>query len=255
MAAENFAYENHIAESDYLFMKTYSCPVCDSTLRIPTVKSGKTRMISQDWDLRPIYKGIDPVKYDVIHCNHCGYAAIIRYHGVLAKPHKEMILNSISANYKPLPVIMYDYGYDEAIKKFKMALLNASVRHAHNSEMAYIALKIAWLYRGSYQELGDYDELFEVDQKRYDEFKACEEEYLQKALDAFVEARQNETPPFAGMNEIILDFLIASLCIHFDKYEDASRLISGILQSSKATSQQKDKARDMLYEMKNTMKK
>ena len=66
-------------EGTYIFMKGYVCPVCDSKLSVPTVMTGKARMAKQDWDLRPIFTDIDTIKYDVIHCNNCGYAVLKRY--------------------------------------------------------------------------------------------------------------------------------------------------------------------------------
>ena len=245
--------KNH--EAEFLFLKSYTCPVCENKLHIPTVKSGKTRMISQDWDLRPIFKGIDTVKYDVVHCNRCGYAALTRYYGVLARPHKELLLKEIAASYEPIPEPMDVFTYDEAVARYELALRNAEARRAHDSEKAMILIKIGWLYRGAKQELGNPEEFSEEDKAAFAKFEALEEEYLEKALDSFILARQNEAPPIAGMNEVVLDFLLAALCGHFKRYEDATRLIAGILQSKQATSQQKDKARDMLADMREQMKK
>ena len=245
--------KNH--EAEYLFLKSYTCPVCENKLHIPTVKSGKTRMISQDWDLRPVFKGIDTVKYDVVHCNRCGYAALTRYYGVLARPHKELLLKNSAATYEPIPEPMDVFTYDEAMARYELALKNAETRLAHDSEKAMILIKMGWLCRGAKQELGNPDELSEEDKLSYDEYEKKEEEYIEKALDSFILARQNEAPPIAGMNEVVLDFLIAALCGHFKRYEDATRLIAGILQSKQASSQQKDKARDMLADMREKMKK
>lgn len=72
MSALKHAAPKKLYEGDYLFMKSYVCPVCDSKLSIATVKAGSARMIGQDWDLRPIHKDIDIQKYDVVHCNKCG---------------------------------------------------------------------------------------------------------------------------------------------------------------------------------------
>ena len=243
------------AEAEYIFLKSYTCPVCENKLYVPTVKSGKTRMISQDWDLRPVFKNIDTVKYDVIHCNRCGYAALTRYYGVLAKPHKELLLEKIAANYKPIPEPGDSFTYADALVRYMLALKNAEARLAHDSEKAMISIKIGWLYRGAKQSLGDPDKMSPEDKANYDALDKKENEYLEKAMEGFIAARMNEAPPIAGMNEVVLDFLIAALCSHFNRFEDASRLIAGILQSKQASSQQMDKARDMLAEMRERMPK
>ena len=46
-------------EQDYLFDKTYTCPVCEKSFKSKTVKSGKARMIGTDQDLRPTFEGVD----------------------------------------------------------------------------------------------------------------------------------------------------------------------------------------------------
>ena len=237
-------------EGTYIFMKGYVCPVCDSKLSVPTVMTGKARMAKQDWDLRPIFTDIDTIKYDVIHCNNCGYAVLKRYYGVLAKPHKEMLRKGIAENYKPIPEAMRLYTYDEALTRFKLAMLNAEVRQAHDSEKALISLKIAWLCRGAKEELGDPESFNRPVKMKYDKYNEMEEKHLERAMELFLKARSSETPPIAGMTETALDFLLAALCGHFDRIEEARRLVSGIIHSKQATNPQKEKAREMLAKMK-----
>ena len=237
-------------EGTYIFMKSYVCPVCESKLSIPTVMTGKARMEKQDWDLRPVFTDIDTIKYDVIHCNNCGYAVLKRYFGVLAKPHKELLRKHIAENYKPIPEAMRIYTYDEALMRFKIALLNAEVRQAHDSEKALISLKIAWLCRGAKEEMGDPETFNRPVRIKYDKYDEMEEKYLKRAMELFMVARRSETPPIAGMNEIALDFLLASLCGHFGNTGDATRLVSGILQSKQSTNSQKNRAREMLERFK-----
>ena len=48
-----------------------------------------------------------------------------------------------------------------------------------------------------------------------------------------------------GMDEMTIDYLIAVMAMRFEKYDLASKLISGILISSSANARMKDKARDL----------
>ena len=66
-------------EADKLFDKKYTCPVCENNFTSKTVRSGKARMVRTDMDLRNVYDGIEPLKYDVILCPKCGYAALSRF--------------------------------------------------------------------------------------------------------------------------------------------------------------------------------
>lgn len=248
MSALKPAAPKKLYEGDYLFMKSYVCPVCENRLRIPTVKAGKARILSQDWDLRPVHKDIDVQKYDVVHCNKCGFAILKRYFGVLPKPHKELILEKISKKYDPHPEpVGMVRSYEEALTEYKLALLCAAIRQVHDSEVGLLTLKIAWLYRAQKLALGDDTESFtKAVRLKYDGFLDAEEKYLKKAMDCLLKARQTEEPPIAGMNETAIDFLLASLCGHFGKFDDAARLVSGILQSKQSSPSQKDRARDML---------
>ena len=68
-------------EKDYLYDKTYDCPVCSRKATAKTVRTAKLHLIKNDCDLRAVYEGIDIDKYDTVVCNSCGYAALSTYFG------------------------------------------------------------------------------------------------------------------------------------------------------------------------------
>ena len=72
-------------EKDYLFSKTYDCPVCGEKFKDITVKANRARLVHMDRDLRPVHDEIEPLKYEAIVCPKCGYAALGRYFGTLAR--------------------------------------------------------------------------------------------------------------------------------------------------------------------------
>jgi uncharacterized protein (DUF2225 family) len=59
-----------------LMDKGYTCPVCKNGFTFPTVRPSKLVLESTDSDMRPRYKGIEPLYYDVITCPHCLYSAL-----------------------------------------------------------------------------------------------------------------------------------------------------------------------------------
>ena len=134
-------------EQDYLFDKAYTCPICDREFKARTVKIGKAKLAGSDLDLRPRYEQIDLLKYDVIMCPSCGYAALSRFFKYLTSPQAKNIQKAISANFKPQKEAAETYTYDEALERYKMALANAIVKQTKASEKAYICLKTAWLMR------------------------------------------------------------------------------------------------------------
>ena len=229
-----------VNEEDYLFDKSYKCPICDSDFQAKTVRTGKVRMKAVDVDLRPDYSEVDQNKYDIIACPECGYAALGRYFTTLTKYQIEDIRSKICMNYKKQPFNEPIYSYDHAKKLYQLALANAVVKKAKNSEKAYICLKTAWVVRGETQRLDPAAADYEKKKKEND---AQERELLTNALNGFVMARQSEDFPIAGMDATTLDYLIAALAYETDQFDIASKMISELLTSRTANSRIKDKAR------------
>ncbi len=229
-----------VNEEDYLFDKKYKCPVCDSEFENRTVRTGKVRMKGVDIDLRPDYDELDQNKYDVIACPICGYAALGRYFPNLNKVQIDDIRVKICMNYRHEPNKGLIYTYEYARRLYQLALANAVVKKAKNSEKAYICLKSAWVIRGETQRLDPEDPGFTAKKKENDE---QEKELLENALNGFVMARQTEEFPIAGMDSSTLDYLIAALAVETGQREVASKMIGEILVSRSANSRIKDKAR------------
>ncbi len=239
-----------VNEEDYLFAKKYKCPVCEKEFETKTVRTGKVRMKNVDIDLRPDYDELDQNKYDVIACPDCGYAALGRYFGTLNKRQIDDIRIKVCMNYRKIEYDEPTYSYDYARSLYQLALANAVVKGAKNSEKAYICLKTAWVIRGETQRLDPNEDTYE--QKKADN-DAQEKELLSNALNGFVMARQSEEFPIAGMDSSTLDYLIAALAVETEQYDIASKMVSELLTSRVANSRIKDKARflkDMIAEKK-----
>lgn len=192
-------------EAEYIFDKTYTCPVCDKSFKCKTMKSNKAKLISTDMDLRPVHQNVDIVKYDVVACPCCGYAVLSRYFAPLTSMQIKKIKESISKNYKSKDTKSKVYSYDEAIERGKLALLSSVIKGTKDSEKAYVCLKTAWLYRGKVEHLPETEE---------EEIKRCQREedaFLHKAYDGLVSARQKELFPICGMDELTFDYLLAAL--------------------------------------------
>lgn len=231
-----------VQEQDFLFEKTHTCPVCDKEFKAKTVKIGRAKLKGTDMDLRPKYEHIDLLKYDVIACPKCGYAALSRYFKYMTSGQAKLIKQNITPNYKGKEVTGDIINYEEAMERYQLTLANAIVKHARSSEKAYICLKSAWLLRGYVESL---DENAENYKAKKEELETQENEYLQNALEGFLAARQSETFPMCGMDEQTVDYLISVMAIRFEQYDVASKLISTIIASNVASPRMKDKARDL----------
>ncbi len=234
-------------EIKYIFPKAYECPVCGKKFHAMTVRTGKARTLRTDRDLRTVFKGVDANKYDVILCNHCGYAAVSKYFGPLAKPHRDMLTQSLSCKFKPFEEKESVISYSEALNRYKMAQINAMFRQAKSSEKALICLKTAWVLRGMKEEL-EADEPTAV--KKIMDIQDEEKRYIESAMCGFLDARQTEMPPIAGMSEVTLDYLLAVLCFECRRFDEAYNLAQQVVLNQQATGHEKDKARDFLAEIK-----
>lgn len=232
-----------VTEQDLLFDKSYVCPICDKEFKVKTVKVGKAKLVGTDLDLRPKYANVDMLKYDIILCPHCGYATLSRYFKFITSPQMKLIKENISKVFKAKPEAQKDiYTFEEALERYKLALANAIVKQAKPSEKAYICLKAAWLIRGESERL---DPTASDYQNKKVDLAADEDEFLHNALEGFLAARQAESFPMCGMDEPTVDYLIAVTALHFNQFEIASKLISGILSARETNPRMKDKARDL----------
>lgn len=241
-----------VEERDLIYDKTFTCPVCDQEFTSKIMKSGKAKLIGTDNDLRARYEGIDAVKYDVEVCPHCGYAALSRYFSGLTDTQVKMIREKVSAKVHVSPFTDETYSYEQAVERYKLALVCAVVKHSRASEKAYICLKSAWLFRGyreSLLEEGNGDE------ELLTKLETQEEEYLQNAYKGFVDARQSEGYPMCGMDEITVDYLLAVLAARFKKFDVSSRLVASILASPSASARMKEKTRTLKEEILQELKK
>lgn len=229
-------------EQDFIFDKSFVCPICDKEFKAKTVKIGKAKLIGTDMDLRPKYENIDMLKYDVILCPRCGYASLSRYFKFLTAPQAKRIAETISKSFKPVQSTKEIYDYDEALERYKLTLANAIVKQAKASEKAYICLKTAWLLRGQGEHLDPADKDYA---KKKAENEEAENEFLRNALEGFLAARKTEGYPMCGMDESTVDYLIAVTALRFNQFDVASKLVSGILVSPGTNPRMKEKARNL----------
>lgn len=235
-------------EKGHLFKKNIRCKCCDKIFPTLVPRSGHVKRMEPDMDLRPRCEHFDTLKYGVYHCPYCGYTSIARNFPRLSDRTRKEVEEKICSQFKPEPPIE-DKGiftYDEAIDFHKLALFTEVVRDGKASDKAYICLLIGWLYRGKREEL-------ELQAKEHEkEIEQCrmeEKECLQQAFTGFTRALSKETAPFAGMNELTMEYLLSTLAIETGRYDVAVRSISNIITSRSAPSRMKDKARMLKEEV------
>ncbi|MBQ8924171.1 MAG: DUF2225 domain-containing protein [Lachnospiraceae bacterium] len=232
---ENAAALLERKEEDYIFDKKYQCPVCDLGFTSKCVKTGKLKKQKNDTDLRPIYDFMDPLKYDVVSCEYCGYSSLTRYYGRLSNHQIMELKNKVGKGFKGLEDKEGAYSYDDAILRHKLALICSVVKKAKNGERAYTALKTAWVIRG--KRLSN-DENASENKALYNDEMEC----LKNAYDGFMLAISSEPFPIAGMDENTLKYIMADIARKLKKYEESARLIGSVITSKSTNKRLKDEA-------------
>lgn len=192
-----------------LYDKSYICPLCGENFKNKAIRSGKNQLISIDDDLHAHYALVNPLFYSVITCPHCGYSVLSKTLGPLLPKQKEWLSTQFS---KALPHPAYsDYTTaEEALKKYKLALVACITKKSHLSEQGYIALSIGWIYR----DLGKKEE---------------ELTFLNRAYSALSEAFTKERFPILGMDELTFTYTLAAIAYEIGDLENSKHYLSIVL--------------------------
>lgn len=231
-----------LEEKDLIYDKTFTCAVCDKEFSSKIMKTGKAKLIATDIDLHYRYENIDAIKYDVVTCPKCGYSALLRYFPMTTSAQAKLIKANVYGKVKLSPISGETYSYEDMLERYKLALVCSIVKRAKDSEKAYVCLKNAWLLRGYAEELEVKNEL--TDEQRQ-ELKTQELEYIQNALDGFINAVQRESFPICGMDVLTIDYLIAALAFQVGKDDIAAKKVAEILVSNAANERVKNRAREL----------
>lgn len=194
---------------EVLYDKSYTCPVCGNAFKASAIRSGKNRLLTTDLDLKGTYDIVNPLLYECILCEACGYAALSKNFDRLSISQIKWIREQICSKYKSVqyPKVLSE---KDGIIRYKLALLNAQVKHAKDGEKAYICLKIAWLYRDMNNE-------------------KMELAFLKNALQGFQNAFSNDRFPIFELDELTVAYLIATIHYRFKEYEEALRWLGNII--------------------------
>lgn len=231
-----------VKEADFIFDKTYTCPVCNKEFKSKTVKASKVKLLAIDTDLRPKYKDCDTLKYDVVACPHCGYAALNRYFTFMTSTQAKLIRECIGSSFKGLPQSEDIVSYEDAISLYKLALVNTIVKKGKMSERAYVCLKTAWILRGKFESMPkNSDEEKQAAEALHKE----EDEFILNAYEGFCAAVTKESFPMCGMDDVTLTYMMADLARRCQKRDEALRLLSNVIVSRDANERMKERARQL----------
>lgn len=211
-----------LTPAEVLYDKSYQCPVCGTVFKQKAIRSGKNRLLNVELDLKSNYETVNPLLYECVVCEHCGYAALSKTFNSLSMTQIRWIREQISSQYQTYhyPPFLTE---QDALMRYKLTLLNAFVKKAKDGEKAYICLKLAWLYR---------------DMKE----KALEELFMQRALQGFLNAYEGERFPIFELGELTTAYIIANIYRQMGEYEKAMKWVGTVILDRSVSLRLKTKA-------------
>lgn len=222
--ANSISNMQNMDPKDFLYEKTILCPVCGKESKNLTVKKSSFKVENRDSDTMIYYSGVNPSFYEVTYCAECGYAALPQYFPKIKDKAIGAIVQNISSKWsKPSYPDQFDSDY--ALKQLKLALHNAIVGDALDSEKGLICLKLSWIYRLK----GDVD-----NEKRFQE----------QTIVCFENAYNKEQFPAASMDEYTMQYLIGELYRRVGNFDKALYFFSNVIISNGASPRLKEKTRD-----------
>lgn len=207
---------------EILYDKKFKCPVCGKEFTSKAIRSGKNRLLNVDIDLKANYDIVNPLLYECVVCEACGYSALAKSFNSISSSQIRWIREQICTRYKVHKYSEY-LTEKEAVLRFKLVLLNAFVKKAKDGEKAYICLKLAWLYR----DMGE---------------KALEELFMQHALTGFENAYNNERFPIFELGELTVAYIIACIYRQMGSYDKAMQWVGFVAMDRSVSLRLKTKA-------------
>ncbi|MCL1988750.1 MAG: DUF2225 domain-containing protein [Firmicutes bacterium] len=225
----------NFAAKDYLYIKKMTCPICKKEAIATGVRETRVRMEQVEIDLHVKSKPLDPIFYDIVICDSCGYTTT---KPLFSEPVKEIQMKLVLQNITPVfkkveyPQLL---TIDMAIERYKLALLNTIIRQTSSGEKAYFCMKLAWLLRVK----GDI---------------ANRNNFAKLAISAFNMALANESLPIMALSGDTIFYVMAAFYSFLEDYDESLKLLSTVVVSKTASDKLKDHARDLKADI-STIKK
>lgn len=177
-------------DSKVFFEQERTCPVCERKFTLTRVRNSQCSVSKRDSDFCLYYEKVDPYLYGIWVCTNCGYAAPENIFSQLNEEEKEIL--KIALKGKEIKVdFSGERNLDVAMASHKLAIYFCELRHCKISVMAGLYLKLAWLYRKANN--------------------SKEKDYLQRSLQLYLLAYDEEPFPIGNLTELALRYLIGEL--------------------------------------------
>lgn len=184
-----------------LYDRPYKCPCCGKEFTERTVRMSELSVCGQDSDLRTYYEPIDPIMYDIVLCKKCGYASLAKTFDHLTFSNAQEVAANITPKFKD-SVFPAVYTENIALKRYKAAVLSGIIARKKSGELAYLYMRMAWIYRAQNNP-------------------GAERRMLLASFEGFLEAIQKESFPIIDLDEETLFYILGDFVWRIGKEEQA----------------------------------
>lgn len=210
--------------------KSVTCPLCKTEFISTRVATPRLKLIKTDTDLRPYYKGIDTIPYEITTCEHCGYSTFYNEFILnLKADDAENISNILSKNFQPKK-FPEKLSNENGIEKYKLSILVAKAHsETQKSKLSNLYMKLAWLFRNENNQEGEKYEL------------ACLKNSYQLGIEAFKE----ENFPVMGISKSTFSYLLGDIARRLKMYDEAKKWLRNAGSFHESTLTLKDRINEV----------
>ncbi len=197
--------------------KQMTCIHCQKKFNTTKIRKSTVKVVTTDSDFHPIYKGVNPLYYNVFVCEHCGLAFTEDFSTYFAPGTREALQSRICNHWQPHS-FDGERTHNQAIQSYQLAIICGEIKKEKNVLLAGLALRTAWLYR----EQGKTD---------------WEIRFLESARDKYVESYLQGDYQELGMGELKILYLIGELSRKLGDIDMATYYFSRVLEKQRTSNE------------------
>ena len=196
--------------SEYIYTVEKDCPICGEKTHVTKLK---TRLITleTDEDFCVHYKGVNPYRYRIWMCEHCGFAADEKQftEEPISVRDKAKIKELLEGHKINLPYTE-ERTVEEAIRAYKLGIFFAERLGWSLQKQAGYCMGMAWVYRDT-------------------EEHEKEEEMLRRAAELYQKSVMTEHYPIHGMTDNMAMYIAGAAYYRIGDFEKATQMLSQIM--------------------------
>ena len=197
-----------MAEYTYTVEKT--CPICGEKTHVTKLKA-RLITLETDEDFCVHYQGVNPYRYRVWMCEHCGFAADEKQftEEPISTHDREKIKEMLEGHKINLPYTE-ERTAEEAIRAYKLGIYFAERLGWSLQKQAGYCMGMAWVYRDT-------------------EERDKEAEMLRRAAELYEESVMTEHYPVHGMSENMAIYIAGAAYYRLGDYGKAAQILSRLM--------------------------